>query len=129
MIRRPPRSTRTDTLFPYTTLFRSHSVSLRREIRQAAIGCSPSTCDGPIHGAEPANAIFDLMRCRIAERQAHMVARCVVGRPREETAARDQMHTGVSSARGEQIAVDAIGQRQPDIITSLGNRYQIGSAH
>src|SRR3546814_13281373 len=63
------------------------------------------------------------MRCCIAERQAHMVARCVVGRPREETAARDQMHPGVSSARGEQIAVDAIGQRQPDIITSLGNRY------
>src|SRR3546814_14331693 len=34
MIRRPPRSTRTDTLFPYTTLFRSadaHAVSLRRE--------------------------------------------------------------------------------------------------
>src|SRR3546814_4235764 len=27
MIRRPPRSTRTDPLFPYTTLFRSHSVS------------------------------------------------------------------------------------------------------
>src|SRR3546814_8653165 len=26
MIRRPPRSTRTDTLFPYTTLFRSDSV-------------------------------------------------------------------------------------------------------
>src|SRR3546814_20554607 len=26
MIRRPPRSTRTDTLFPYTTLFRSHAV-------------------------------------------------------------------------------------------------------
>src|SRR3546814_5702210 len=25
MIRRPPRSTRTDTLFPYTTLFRSSS--------------------------------------------------------------------------------------------------------
>src|SRR3546814_7902817 len=27
MIRRPPRSTRTVTLFPYTTLFRSHPVS------------------------------------------------------------------------------------------------------
>src|SRR3546814_9507337 len=26
MIRRPPRSTRTDTLFPYTTLFRSNMV-------------------------------------------------------------------------------------------------------
>src|SRR3546814_16567914 len=29
MIRRPPRSTRTDTLFPYTTLFRSSSSGLR----------------------------------------------------------------------------------------------------
>src|SRR3546814_17979562 len=27
MIRRPPRSTRTDTLFPYTTLFRSHLLA------------------------------------------------------------------------------------------------------
>src|SRR3546814_5029126 len=26
MIRRPPRSTRTDTLFPYTTLFRSEAI-------------------------------------------------------------------------------------------------------
>src|SRR3546814_17434316 len=30
MIRRPPRSTRTDTLFPYTTLFRSEGVHLVR---------------------------------------------------------------------------------------------------
>src|SRR3546814_10745919 len=30
MIRRPPRSTRTDTLFPYTTLFRSIWSSVRR---------------------------------------------------------------------------------------------------
>src|SRR3546814_2668643 len=29
MIRRPPRSTRTDTLFPYTTLFRSGEVAAR----------------------------------------------------------------------------------------------------
>src|SRR3546814_10261202 len=30
MIRRPPRSTRTDTLFPYTTLFRTHEDRQRR---------------------------------------------------------------------------------------------------
>src|SRR3546814_14193885 len=30
MIRRPPRSTRTDTLFPYTTLFRSVADARRR---------------------------------------------------------------------------------------------------
>src|SRR3546814_5664501 len=29
MIRRPPRSTRTDTLFPYTTLFRSLDIAAR----------------------------------------------------------------------------------------------------
>src|SRR3546814_20535132 len=31
MIRRPPRSTRTDTLFPYTTLFRSRGGALGEE--------------------------------------------------------------------------------------------------
>src|SRR3546814_18186452 len=33
MIRRPPRSTRTDTLFPYTTLFRSGKVDFDRHHR------------------------------------------------------------------------------------------------
>src|SRR3546814_12216030 len=32
MIRRPPRSTRTDTLFPYTTLFRSDPRRLREAV-------------------------------------------------------------------------------------------------
>src|SRR3546814_6228335 len=32
MIRRPPRSTRTDTLFPYTTLFRSLTLNARDEL-------------------------------------------------------------------------------------------------
>src|SRR3546814_19825430 len=38
IIRRPPRSTRTDTLFPYTTLFRSTVVSpQQRAVRQEMI--------------------------------------------------------------------------------------------
>src|SRR3546814_15637395 len=45
MIRRPPRSTRTDTLFPYTTLFRSITELLRK---QKVVGkfvefCGPGT--------------------------------------------------------------------------------------
>src|SRR3546814_2166873 len=32
MLRRPPRSTRTDTLFPYTTLFRSRSGARHRTV-------------------------------------------------------------------------------------------------
>src|SRR3546814_1895377 len=42
MIRRPPRSTRTDTLFPYTTLFRSCK---RRQV--AAIGNQFAIVDMP----------------------------------------------------------------------------------
>src|SRR3546814_2740998 len=40
MIRRPPRSTRTDTLFPYTTLFRSRLAgqSLRHLAQRLSIG-------------------------------------------------------------------------------------------
>src|SRR3546814_12949300 len=37
MLRRPPRSTRTDTLFPYPTLFRSREVSLHRGRLQGAV--------------------------------------------------------------------------------------------
>src|SRR3546814_8266172 len=33
MMRRPPRSTRTDTLFPYTTLFRSWRVPIGRPLK------------------------------------------------------------------------------------------------
>src|SRR3546814_6912597 len=36
LIRRPPRSTRTDTLFPYTTLFRSADARDRAPVRPAA---------------------------------------------------------------------------------------------
>src|SRR3546814_9473508 len=38
MIRRPPRSTRTDTLFPYTTLFRSASGAIRNSLFEDGAG-------------------------------------------------------------------------------------------
>src|SRR3546814_13758722 len=48
MIRRPPRSTRTDTLFPYTTLFRSRSIltEARRDLGQVvgALNAQPRQC-------------------------------------------------------------------------------------
>src|SRR3546814_6022725 len=42
MIRRPPRSTRTDTLFPYTTLFRSRQGPWRNEEKPASRRQKPS---------------------------------------------------------------------------------------
>src|SRR3546814_1190168 len=38
MIRRPPRSTRTDTLFPYTTLFRSGELEVGQLVRRDDVG-------------------------------------------------------------------------------------------
>src|SRR3546814_3487326 len=46
MIRRPPRSTRTDTLFPYTTLFRSQDAE-----DAAGDPAQPSAAGGLAHAA------------------------------------------------------------------------------
>src|SRR3546814_15298296 len=63
MIRRPPRSTRTDTLFPYTTLFRSGAAALlqfdvdrRHEPQLSQIGALPLHADlvGDPRGADVA---------------------------------------------------------------------------
>src|SRR3546814_12124847 len=70
MIRRPPRSTRTDTLFPYTTLFRSgvlHGSKIGVYVEMSTIGrtCIESIAQGlatkgiqavdaPISGGPPA---------------------------------------------------------------------------
>src|SRR3546814_15264033 len=62
MIRRPPRSTRTDTLFPYTTLFRSDEIvktergrgtqvhiGLLELLEQAQADIVHDACDGRHH--------------------------------------------------------------------------------
>src|SRR3546814_16670700 len=55
MIRRPPRSTRIDTLFPYTTLFRSLEAQSRGQLTVEAL------VDGPLgqtdHGTRPLGEI------------------------------------------------------------------------
>src|SRR3546814_5238200 len=53
MIRRPPRSTRTDTLFPYTTLFRSHDRGGGEAMAQVVDadigqGAAPPECRPPV---------------------------------------------------------------------------------
>src|SRR3546814_20582248 len=46
MIRRPPRSTRTDTLVPYTTLFRSDPVEA---LKAKAMGILDEIVEGDLH--------------------------------------------------------------------------------
>src|SRR3546814_16186263 len=70
MIRRPPRSTRTDTLFPYTTLFRSHrgrGAALRGHpqgtAKAAQERCACPDADGNAH--PPYTADGDVRPARI----------------------------------------------------------------
>src|SRR3546814_3078708 len=48
MIRRPPRSTRTDTLFPYTTLFRSWIVAQGGVVHREVDRVEPEAVDSPV---------------------------------------------------------------------------------
>src|SRR3546814_14265657 len=56
MIRRPPRSTRTDTLFPYTTLFRSadflEHLETALELRLVVLAERPVEREGHMLGVE-----------------------------------------------------------------------------
>src|SRR3546814_2756821 len=88
MIRRPPRSTRNDTLFPYTTLFLSDGVRvvflLQRRIYTAPFG----------KGSETADADADFLAVALAElaRQAEQVDRLLQG---------DRVHALAGAQRGE----------------------------
>src|SRR3546814_1624029 len=63
MIRRPPRSTRTDTLFPYTTLFRSRGEGLHVLVGILRIGRG-------IVGVDGGDADAELLQRRGLRRQA-----------------------------------------------------------
>src|SRR3546814_4253199 len=53
MIRRPPRSTRTDTLFPYTTLFRSRRSRPVARGSHPGLGRRPRACIRTLEGYWP----------------------------------------------------------------------------
>src|SRR3546814_14640666 len=69
MIRRPPRSTRTDTLFPYTTLFRSRRDSERQHRDERGLRCGVVGgfgCGYPLDGARA--ELFGCLRELLFER-------------------------------------------------------------
>src|SRR3546814_4740398 len=81
MIRRPPRSTRTDTLCPYTTLFRSHDQVRPREVdRQLGLAACEAARALPRH--------VEQQECQEQHRQADR------GQAEEaEAALRSEEHT------------------------------------
>src|SRR3546814_2568122 len=74
MIRRPPRSTRTDTLFPYTTLFRSATASCGQ-----TQGLVRATI--PWLGVPTIDTVFGAFRMK----NVLMASSAIVGRSEEHT--------------------------------------------
>src|SRR3546814_2780736 len=66
MIRRPPRSTRTDTLFPYTTLFRSHALRTLNRFMAGEHELLPAARDGYDRSEEHTSELQSLMRISYA---------------------------------------------------------------
>src|SRR3546814_2419103 len=87
MIRRPPRSTRTDTLFPYTTLFRSVPKDNREESRGLS---RPGQGDGEIqlmpqlHSMQRAHVGLQTITCTLLL-LASLVGLTIVKRSEEHT--------------------------------------------
>src|SRR3546814_3967345 len=123
MIRRPPRSTRTDTLFPYTTLFRSPGrLAPWRAERRAICAGDPRTRrgDGPMSTPAPATGLFD---CRDA------YVRAV-----EELAAADPRIVAVVNDSVGSSKLGKFRDRFPDRLINVGIAEQnmvgeIGRAH
>src|SRR3546814_4646272 len=86
MIRRPPRSTRTDTLFPYTTLFRSRAIP-RPECGRHDLSIPGR--GGPI--AEPVRRRAG--RCWSVHRSSRRYIEARPTRNRQRLGARSEEHT------------------------------------
>src|SRR3546814_9828112 len=72
MIRRPPRSTRTDTLFPYTTLFRSPTVAVNVSALQLVQPDFPDLvrCLVEKHGFPPHLLCIEVVESALADEDA-----------------------------------------------------------
>src|SRR3546814_18362830 len=81
MIRRPPRSTRTDTLFPYTTLFRSDQ---RAVMLADAGGQKPEMPPHQPVGLAVAEPLVQRRRAlEVGEHQRHAVDRGIFAGPQD----------------------------------------------
>src|SRR3546814_3569575 len=90
MIRRPPRSTRTDTLFPYTTLFRSRQQKIAE-----GLAAADNSQKALAQAKDQVNEELKVARAKANEiiEQAHQRANQIVDAAKTEAIARSEEHT------------------------------------
>src|SRR3546814_473456 len=118
MIRRPPRSTRTHTLFPYTTLFRSEAAEIMAQAQRSALEIDIGQVAARVIGVAPA-------RQRGIEGQAALAGRHAI------VDAFELLHAQIVGGAGG----DAVGQEAADrlarqarsaIIADMARQQQFG---
>src|SRR3546814_3579031 len=67
MIRRPPRSTRTDTLFPYTTLFRSHALDGEVALHELQLLLQRDVVVAALHAERVAQDVAEILERLLGE--------------------------------------------------------------
>src|SRR3546814_11391124 len=112
MIRRPPRSKRTSTLFPYTTLFRSPSSC--RNLRSGAFAGLPPGLD---ESRETARERID--RGIVIDRTRHPFAGDIVEDRAADRESLDQRRSRGSGERFDQL-VHRRGQAEQQDATAFG---------
>src|SRR3546814_14896186 len=109
MIRRPPRSTRTDTLFPYTTLFRSRK---RTALRQAQGERKSEGPYEPHRDRSPGRVADDLLPRPGAEREQVELFAVDAQQAREKEAAGGAGNQNAAVQRTRPAAHDAAAPRR-----------------
>src|SRR3546814_4014339 len=129
MIRRPPRSTRTDTLFPYTTLFRSPTA--RRRFAGRGSSCSIPAAFRPMPATMATGA-----KQRAGDRRGSGAclfggddwAACLTGTATAQLATGSGLNPSLWPSHGEVAARRADGGGNNARLLPLHHR-QIGRAH
>src|SRR3546814_4366398 len=130
MIRRPPRSTRTDTLFPYTTLFRSDAAGHRaRLLPGVALPVAALALEILLHRRERQRhppGVAERPQAQV-DAVAESVGRYLVEQFRQLLPEAREPGLGRERARAIALAVGGIGVDQVDVGAEV--ELEIGRAH
>src|SRR3546814_16653338 len=121
MIRRPPRSTRTDTLFPYTTLFRSDQPLDRAVVVQKFAAMATEV------GNITAEALAEGLLAIAVQQMANAIKRITIARGHDVTQGYSLVGFGGAAGPHVCLVADALGVDEILLHPPPGDRKSVVS--